>query len=119
MADNGHPVESYPPSKLGEYKVVGEIAEGTFGKVKLATWHVPPEQAAVAQHGAAADGADAPRRSNADGAGDGRTLDIALKVIPKRKVKGNEASVWAEMDVLKGLDHPNIVRPPLSAHMLR
>ena len=33
MADNGHPVESYPPSKLGEYKVVGEIAEGTFGKV--------------------------------------------------------------------------------------
>jgi hypothetical protein len=37
------------------------------------------------------------------------TLDIALKIIPKKKVKGNEASVWAEMEVLKGLDHPNIV----------
>ena len=27
-------VESFPPSKLGEYKVINEIAEGTFGKVK-------------------------------------------------------------------------------------
>jgi carbon catabolite-derepressing protein kinase len=32
MADDTHPV--YPPSKLGEYTVVQEIAEGTFGKVK-------------------------------------------------------------------------------------
>ncbi|KAA1476377.1 Pkinase-domain-containing protein, partial [Dentipellis sp. KUC8613] len=31
-------------------------------------------------------------------------------VIPKKKVKGNEASVWGEMEVLKGLDHPNIVK---------
>jgi calcium/calmodulin-dependent protein kinase I len=36
--------------------------------------------------------------------------EVALKVIPKKKVKGNEAAVWSEMDVLKGLDHPNIVR---------
>ncbi|KAL1746139.1 kinase-like domain-containing protein [Schizophyllum fasciatum] len=35
---------------------------------------------------------------------------VALKIIPKKKVKGNEASVWGEMDVLKGLDHPNIVK---------
>lgn len=35
--------------------------------------------------------------------------DVALKLIPKKKVKKNEASVWSEMDVLKGLDHPNIV----------
>lgn len=35
--------------------------------------------------------------------------DVALKIIPKKKVKQNEASVWSEMDVLKGLDHPNIV----------
>jgi len=33
-----------------------------------------------------------------------------LKIIAKKKVKGNEASVWGEMEVLKGLDHPNIVR---------
>ncbi|OCH92674.1 Pkinase-domain-containing protein [Obba rivulosa] len=38
------------------------------------------------------------------------TLDVALKVIPKKKVKGNESSVWGEMEVLKGLDHPNIVK---------
>ena len=34
---------------------------------------------------------------------------VALKIIPKKKVKGNEATVWGEMEVLKGLDHPNIV----------
>jgi len=31
-------------------------------------------------------------------------------VIPKKKVKGNESSVWSEMEVLKGLNHPNIVK---------
>jgi hypothetical protein len=107
-------------AKKRNYEIKAQLGEGTFGKVKLATWHVPPDQAQVAQHGASADGADA--RSSADAAsgntdptsaGGGGTLDIALKVIPKRKVKGNEASVWAEMDVLKGLDHPNIVRPCL------
>ena len=35
---------------------------------------------------------------------------MALKVIPKKKVKGNEEAVWGEMEVLKGLNHPNIVR---------
>lgn len=39
----------------------------------------------------------------------GVTVEIALKVIPKKKVKGNEDSVWGEMEVLKGLDHKNIV----------
>ena len=39
----------------------------------------------------------------------GEVLDVALKVIPKKKVKGNEDSVWSEMDVLRGLDHQNIV----------
>ena len=29
-----HDEETFPPSKLGEYKVVKDIAEGTFGKVK-------------------------------------------------------------------------------------
>ncbi|KAJ3780767.1 CAMK/CAMK1 protein kinase [Lentinula aff. detonsa] len=38
------------------------------------------------------------------------TKEVALKLIPKKKVKGNEASVWGEMEVLKGLDHPNIVK---------
>jgi len=35
--------------------------------------------------------------------------DVALKAIPK-KVKGNEESVWSEMQVLQGLDHPNVVK---------
>ncbi|KDQ51352.1 hypothetical protein JAAARDRAFT_41197 [Jaapia argillacea MUCL 33604] len=38
------------------------------------------------------------------------TKDVALKIIPKKKVKGNESAVWSEMDVLKGLNHPNIVK---------
>jgi hypothetical protein len=42
---------------------------------------------------------------------EGITKDVALKIIPKKKVKGNEASVWDEMEMLKGLDHPNIVCP--------
>jgi len=40
------------------------------------------------------------------------TREVTLKAIPKKKVKGNEESVWSEMRVLQGLDHPNIVRPP-------
>ena len=34
---------------------------------------------------------------------------VALKVIKKKNVKGNEASVWTEIDLLTGLDHPNII----------
>lgn len=44
----------------------------------------------------------------------GLTVEVALKVIPKKKVKGNEDSVWGEMEVLKGLDHKNIVGTMLS-----
>jgi len=32
-----------------------------------------------------------------------------FKDIKKKNVKGNEASVWTEIDLLTGLDHPNIV----------
>jgi calcium/calmodulin-dependent protein kinase I len=38
------------------------------------------------------------------------TKEVALKVIPKKKVKGNEEAVWGEMEVLRGLNHPNIVK---------
>lgn len=39
MADD--PPHKYPAYKLGEYTVVGEIAEGTFGKVKSKpTWRL-------------------------------------------------------------------------------
>ena len=34
---------------------------------------------------------------------------VALKVIKKKNIKGNEAIVWTEIDLLTGLDHPNTV----------
>ncbi|KAL0069291.1 Calmodulin-dependent protein kinase cmk2 [Marasmius tenuissimus] len=130
-----------PPSfvKKKHYEVHQVLGEGTFGKVVRATWHVPPEQIAVAEHGAAAtsdeeqsptqtspkpkrnlsfgpgkpasrpsSGASTPSRNSS--ASIAVVKDVALKIIPKKKVKGNEASVWGEMEVLKGLDHPNIVK---------
>lgn len=119
-----------PPSfnKKKNYDVHQVLGTGTFGKVMRATWHVPQDQIAIAERGAAADlGKDAvpvalkrhksimksrspsptPSKENGDS---GIEKDVALKVIPKKKVKGNEEGVWGEMEVLKGLDHPNIVK---------
>lgn len=116
-----------PPSfnKKRNYEMKDVLGEGAFGKVVRASWHVPHDQVAIAEHGALA-GDDlspgnstaqlvapkTPTRSNSrDTLGDsGIVKDVALKVIPKKRVKGNEASVWGEMAVLKGLDHPNIVK---------
>jgi serine/threonine protein kinase len=71
-----------PPSfsKKKAYELHSELGVGAFGKVIGATW----------TH-------------------DGEKTEVALKVISKKQVKGNEAAVWSEMEVLKGLDHPNIV----------
>ncbi|KAJ7721113.1 CAMK/CAMK1 protein kinase [Mycena metata] len=123
-----------PPSfhKKKNYEVHDVLGNGTFGKVVHATWHVPPEQAGVAERGAALDPNPSPTpstakelsRSNTKGnkktrsrspspsptGPSGMKKEVALKLIPKKKVKGNEASVWGEMEVLKGLDHPNIVK---------
>ncbi|KAF8629783.1 hypothetical protein AX17_005562 [Amanita inopinata Kibby_2008] len=60
-----------------------------------------------------ADGESKHKGGGNNGGDEGRqrvTKDVALKIIPKKKVKGNEASVWGEMEVLKGLNHPNIVK---------
>lgn len=48
--------------------------------------------------------------SSSDLKKEGNGVEVALKVIPKKRVKGNESVVWGEMEVLRGLDHPNIVK---------
>ncbi|KZP04216.1 kinase-like protein, partial [Athelia psychrophila] len=37
----------------------------------------------------------------------GIVKEVALKVMVKKCLRGNEASVWGEMEVLRGLDHLN------------
>ncbi|KAF7303628.1 Protein kinase domain-containing protein [Mycena indigotica] len=114
--------------KKKHYEVHDVLGNGTFGKVVHATWHVPQEQAALAEHGASAgiesDSSSRLSRANSNISKPSRSRspspsatstsaikkEVALKLIPKKKVKGNEASVWGEMEVLKGLDHPNIVK---------
>ncbi|KIM37645.1 hypothetical protein M413DRAFT_77019 [Hebeloma cylindrosporum] len=113
-----------PPSsvKKKSYDVHQVLGTGTFGKVVKATWHVPADQIATAERGAAAESVPLPpntkpslsispsKKSGTRVFPCGITKDVALKIIPKKKVKGNEASVWSEMEMLKGLDHPNIVK---------
>ncbi|KAG6915645.1 hypothetical protein DXG01_010609 [Tephrocybe rancida] len=105
-----------PPSfaKKKSYEIHEVLGTGSFGKVAKASWHVPPEQVGVAERGAAAGSENHPFASTAkkptSSEPSGIVKDVALKMIPKKKVKGNEASVWGEMEVLKGLDHPNIVK---------
>ncbi|KAJ6555204.1 CAMK/CAMK1 protein kinase [Mycena vulgaris] len=109
--------------KKKNYEVHDVLGNGTFGKVVHATWYVPIEQAGLAERGAALDVPDDSSRVSSKKSSrsrspspsptalkSGLTKDVALKLIPKKKVKGNEASVWGEMEVLKGLDHPNIVK---------
>lgn len=78
-----------PPSfnKKKAYQLHEVIGTGSFGKVMKATWTKPTPP----------------------GEPPAEPKLVALKVIQKKRVKGNEASVWGEMEVLRGLDHPNIV----------
>ncbi|KAM6492741.1 hypothetical protein JOM56_012465 [Amanita muscaria] len=43
-----------PPHQQERYEGHQVLGTGTFGKVVLATWNVPPEQVAIAEHGAVA-----------------------------------------------------------------
>ncbi|KAL8276514.1 hypothetical protein RQP46_011062 [Phenoliferia psychrophenolica] len=66
--------------------LLGDIlgqGQGAFGEVKKATWTRPS---------------------------DGQQIEVAVKVIKKKAVKDDVASVFEEMNVLKGLDHKNIVK---------
>jgi calcium/calmodulin-dependent protein kinase I len=41
---------------------------------------------------------------------DGPSGKVAIKIILKKNVKGNERMVWDELDMLQRLKHPHIVR---------
>lgn len=40
--------------------------------------------------------------------GDGEKLEVAVKVIKKKALKGDMEAVFDEVHVLEGLDHPNV-----------
>jgi serine/threonine protein kinase len=81
-------------NKKRSYELHEILGQGTFGKVIRATW--TPSPGSPLANGVTP-----------------QPKDVALKVISKKKVKGNEELVWGEMEVLKGLDHPNIVSASL------
>ncbi|KAJ7603827.1 kinase-like domain-containing protein [Roridomyces roridus] len=85
-----------PPSfyKKKHYEPHEVLRDGTFGKILVLD---------LADHGAALDATDKASKWPT-------AKEVALKTISKKKVKGNEAMVWAEMEALKGLDHPNIIK---------
>jgi len=99
-----------PPSfsKKKAYQLHEILGEGTFGKVIRATWTpIPVSPGGKGKGKAGVNGKS--EGGNAVNWMGSEPKNVALKVIPKKKVKGHEELVWGEMEVLKGLDHPNIV----------
>ncbi|KAI0280894.1 kinase-like domain-containing protein [Russula aff. rugulosa BPL654] len=107
-----------PPSanKKKNYEIQEVLGTGSFGKVMRATWHVErrqtgsPATSPIATPALKRPSLPPSRAGSTDSVSQLVTLDVALKAIPKKKVKGDEESVFSEMRVLQGLDHPNIVR---------
>jgi len=103
-----------PPSanKKKNYEIHGVLGTGSFGKVMRATWHVTSSPSTSPAVSPASKRPPVPpsRTDSTDSVSQEVTREVALKAIPKKKVKGNEESVWSEMRVLQGLDHPNIVK---------
>ncbi|KAF8555084.1 Pkinase-domain-containing protein [Imleria badia] len=71
----------FPASKLGEYTVVGDIAEGTFGKVKMATHTITGQRVAMKY--------------------------ISKAVIHMTKTK---TRVQREVEYMRTLRHPHIIK---------
>ena len=77
-----------------------------FWVEQVAKWHVPTGMVDI-MHGN--DASDTKTLGSENDEDSGVVKDVALTIFPKNKVKGKEAAVWGEMEVLKGLDHENIV----------
>ncbi|KAF8225164.1 Pkinase-domain-containing protein [Tricholoma matsutake] len=78
MSDHPAPL---PPSKLGEYTVIQDIAEGTFGKVKMATHTITGHKVAMKY--------------------------ISKAVIHREKTK---TRVRREFEYMRTLRHPHIIK---------
>ncbi|UZJ56735.1 hypothetical protein CBS101457_006055 [Exobasidium rhododendri] len=78
-----NPLAKQPASyvKKKDYTFNKTLGEGTFGIVRSATWNT----------------AQPP-------------INVAVKVISKKILKGHDEIVQGEMDVLKGLDQPHVVK---------
>ncbi|GAA5873884.1 hypothetical protein JCM3774_000710 [Rhodotorula dairenensis] len=87
----GHNPPSY--KKKSQYKFERVVGTGAFGEVKQATWTPPP---------------DNPHYADAKKVGG--HIEVAVKVIRKKALKGDLQAVIDEIDVLSGLDHPNVVK---------
>ncbi|KAG6809896.1 hypothetical protein H0H92_014215 [Tricholoma furcatifolium] len=74
-------ITAYPPSKLGEYTVIQDIAEGTFGKVKMATHTITGHKVAMKY--------------------------ISKAVIHREKTKSR---VRREFEYMRTLRHPHIIK---------
>lgn len=96
-----------PPSyvKKKNYVLHQELGAGTFGKVIRATWTKPPgtDDSSGQPLFVRADTSLAVSGANVSS---GETREVALKVIPKKKVKGNDSVVWGEMEVISGPHAP-------------
>lgn len=99
-----------PPSyvKKKNYDLHQQLGAGTFGKVIRATWTKP----------SGADGGsgqpvfartDSKLAHSGASVRPGEAREVALKVIPKKKVKGNESVVWSEMEVILGPPSSSLV----------
>jgi calcium/calmodulin-dependent protein kinase I len=94
--------------KKKNYVLHQELGAGTFGKVIRATWTKPA---------GAGDDSGQPALARAESklaisgasVGSGERREVALKVIPKKKVKGNESAVWGEMEVISATRLPTVM----------
>ena len=90
--------DMFPPSKLGEYTIIKDIAEGAFGKVKSMLLHAAPPQIPlilrlVAMH----------------------TITghkVAMKYISKAEIQREKTKtrVRREFEYMRTLRHPHIIK---------